>query len=372
MKTADVIVIGAGIQGCATALALAQAGASVIVLERDSVGQHASGHHAGGVRQALRHRAEVALSVHAMALWHRIGELVGDDCGFEPRGHVEVLLSAQDVRQATGRVTDLGHDGFDHEIILSGADVAEMVPALRGGVLGGLFSARDGIADPGRTMRAFSSAAGLSGEQIEEGCAAADIALNGKDFVIDTPQGRYGAARLVNAAGAWGGQIAAAFGEAVPVVAVAPMLAVTAPLPQFLGPVVGLFGQPLSVKQWGDGTVMIGGGFRGRVDLATRTAHVDAAVLADNHTLARDLFPQLAQVPILRSWAAIEGAMADDLPVIGASTTTEGLFHAFGFSAHGFQLAPAVGQILAEIILTGAPSPLLAGLGPERWHQNAP
>jgi sarcosine oxidase, subunit beta len=230
-----------------------------------------------------------------------------------------------------------------------------------------LYSERDGIAHPMRTLRAFAAAAVRAGASVHENCAALHVRRAGNAFRTETSDGAFVSEIVINTAGAWSAELALAFGDPAPLTAVAPMLAITDPMPPFLGPVVGLYGRPLSVKQWGDGTVMIGGGFRGDVDLPGRVARVNEQVLSHNHELARQALPRLADARIVRTWAAIEGAMEDDLPIIGASLTTPGLYHAFGFSAHGFQLAPAVGETLAQSIVTGRLHPLLEKLGPGRF-----
>src|SRR5258708_12010267 len=97
MPARDVIVIGGGLHGCSAALPLALRGARVTVLEKDYVGRHASGVNAGGVRRLGRHPAEVPLSVASLELWHRIAELVDDDCGFERHGQVKVPQSPSDL-----------------------------------------------------------------------------------------------------------------------------------------------------------------------------------------------------------------------------------------------------------------------------------
>ena len=89
-RSADVIVIGGGIHGCSTALHCAMRGLSVILIEKDHAGRHASGVNAGGVRQLARHVAEIPLSNASMALWHNIADLVDDDCGFTSDGQVLV------------------------------------------------------------------------------------------------------------------------------------------------------------------------------------------------------------------------------------------------------------------------------------------
>src|SRR5258708_30726527 len=114
-ETADVIVIGGGIHGCSTALHLAMRGVRVTLLEKDYPGRHASGVNAGGVRQLARHIAEIPLSIASMALWERIEELVGDDCGFASHGTVLVAESEEELAGFRARVDHLRLKRFMHE-----------------------------------------------------------------------------------------------------------------------------------------------------------------------------------------------------------------------------------------------------------------
>jgi sarcosine oxidase subunit beta len=126
------------------------------------------------------------------------------------------------------------------------------------------------------------------------------------------------------------------------------------PLPHFLDPVILGAGRPLSFKQMGNGTVLIGGGRRARVDRDTDATELDWRELAQSAQTVRDLFPAMHSALINRGWAGIEGRMPDDIPVIGPSAAAEGIVHAFGFSAHGFALGPIVGRIVADLVTTGA------------------
>ena len=155
---------------------------------------------------------------------------------------------------------------------------------------------------------------------------------------------------MVNCAGAWGGHVAAMIGAPVPLEAQALMLMITDRLAPFVKPVIGVQGRSLSFKQFDNGTVLIGGAFRGRAE-HNRT-HLDPRGLAANAANAAVIFPTMRGARIVRCWAGIEGRMADDIPVIGPSTA-EGAFHAFGFSAHGFALAPIVGKIIADLVTKG-------------------
>src|SRR5262249_58010468 len=102
-----------------------------------------------------------------------------------------------------------------------------------------------------------------------------------------------------------------------------------------------------------NGTVLIGGGHRGRLERDLNRTELDFAGLAVSARTVWDLFPIMRGAQIVRSWAGIEARMPDDIPVIGPSTTSEGVFHAFGFSAHGFALGPIVGAIIAELVTGG-------------------
>src|SRR5262245_44024271 len=117
-RTADAIVIGAGIHGCSTALHLALRGVKALVIEKDYAGRHASGVNAGGVRQLARHLAEVPLSVASMEIWERIRDIVDDDCGFEAHGQVLIAETETELDAFKARVDDLRLRGFTHEELL--------------------------------------------------------------------------------------------------------------------------------------------------------------------------------------------------------------------------------------------------------------
>ena len=144
-------------------------------------------------------------------------------------------------------------------------------------------------------------------------------------------------------------------GEAVPVKAHAPMLMITSRMPRFITAVVGAQGRTLSFKQFENGTVMIGGGLEGRAMPESNKTQLDYTGLAINARTALEIFPIMRQARIVRSWAGIEGMMADKIPVISPSRHA-GAYHAFGFSAHGFQLGPIGGKIVSELILDGKSS----------------
>jgi len=354
MTSPDVVVIGGGLHGCSTALHCARAGLSVEVLEREAVGRHASGVNAGGVRQLGRHFAEVPLSALSMRMWHGIGEYVDDDCGFQKTGQIKVAGNAAQLDASHERVAKLAAMGFSHEEVIGPEELYHLLPAAAPGLPGALISREDGFANPYRTTTAFRRKAQSLGVRFHEGRPATGLVREGTGFRIDTSAGSLRGGRVVNCLGAWAGQLCDWMGEPVPLTPIAPMMTITTPMPHFVDPVVGYSGAPLSFKQFTNGTVMVGGGYSGIPDLETGLSRLRYDLLATNLGTAVDLFPIMREARIVRQWAGIEAEMPDKIPVISPSSTTEGLFHAFGFSAHGFQLGPVVGMLVADLIVQGA------------------
>ena len=354
MPSADVIVIGGGLHGCSAALHLARTGRSVLVLEKDHVARHASGVNAGGVRRLGRHLAEVPLSVASMEIWHRIEELVDDNCGFESYGQVKVAEREADLEILRTRAAQVRSIGFEHEELIDARELRVLLPAVAPQCVGGLVSRRDGAALPFRTTLAFKRKAEQLKVRFHEGTRVQDMKRSSRIWNVATDRGTFEAPVVVNAAGAWGGQIAALLGEPVPIEAAGYMLMITAPVAPFVKPVVGATSRTLSFKQFSNGTVLIGGGHKGRAWPDTNLTSLDFARLALNAQIAAEVFPCIRGAEIVRAWAGIEGQMLDGIPVIGPSSTSEGVVHSFGYSAHGFQLGPICGSIVADLVTQGS------------------
>ncbi|MGF1529250.1 MAG: NAD(P)/FAD-dependent oxidoreductase [Candidatus Competibacterales bacterium] len=350
--TAEVVVVGAGLHGCSVALHLALKGLKPLVLEKDYPGRHASGVNAGGVRTLGRHSAEIPLALASRELWHHMVDLVGDDCGFVKSGQVKVAEDEADLARLATRVGELTALGYDHEVLIDQHTLRELLPAVAPHCIGGIFVADDGYANPYRTVHAFRQRAKALGVQFVPGVEVTGLEPRANTWRLSSSAGSVETPRVINCAGAWGQHLAAWVDEPVPLRAKAPMLMVTGPLPPFVGPVVGAAGRPLSFKQYPNGTVVIGGGHTGRARPETNATQLDIRALASSARTARAIFPIMARASIVRAWAGIEGYCADGIPVIGNSRHP-GLYHAFGFSAHGYQLGPAVGAALADLVVEG-------------------
>jgi len=364
-----IIVIGGGIQGCATAYFLARRGQDVTLLEKDHIARHASGVNAGGVRRLGRDPVEIPLSLASMDIWRSLQDHIGDHVdAFHPCFYLKVALDEDGQALGVDRTDALQKVGFQHEIWLEDPEIQRRLPHLSCPTYGGILVEGDGWALPWRIVQGFASAAVRNGARLVEDCRVISLERGGSGWQVHTTKGLFEAAQVVNCAGAWAAGLAALAGEAkFPLSPYAPMLAVTDRRPAILPAVMGVLGQTLSLKQLHTGQFVIGGGVRAHANLETSLGEVDIPALAASMNLATTLFADITSARIIRCWSGIEGYMPDDLPVIGRGSQP-GLVHGFGFSAHGFQLGPAVGEALADLVMGQQPRISLAPFSPSRFE----
>lgn len=348
-----VIVLGAGLMGSATAFFLGLRGAQVTLIERGAVGSGATIASFGNIRRTGRYLPQLPLAHRALGLWNRAEALLGRDVEFRATGHLRLIFDAEGAADmATFAAAALP---WGLEILaLTPAEIRRRFPGLGPEAIGASFSPADGSANPRLVAPAFAEAAARAGVEILAQAGTPRI-RHGDHFTVETAQGSREAEVLVNCAGAWGREVAAGFGEAVPLAIHGPQMAVTEPLPHRIRPVVGMWARDggAYLRQVERGNVVFGGGVARVAPDADGHVRPDPARLATQLAKVIRLCPALADATIIRQWSGREGYVADGLPVIGASGTTPGLFHAFGFCGHGFQLGPGVGEAMAELVMTG-------------------
>lgn len=369
----DVAVIGGGLHGLSAAMHLCRAGKRVVVLERAWVGRHASGATAAGVRTLNRDLGELDLALESMEMWHRISSLVGDDCGFRAHGQICVAEQSDNLLKLESRVARLTGMGYRHEEIIDGDELRRLIPAISPHCIGASVARGDGAADPHRTLAAFRRSADAAGAVIHEGCGVQGIRQCGQEWsleldgpVVSGQQATIVVPFVVNAAGAWSGRIAAMVGDEIPLGTKASMMIVTERLAPLIKPVVSIMGRSLSFKQSDQGTIVIGGGLQGVPDLDDESSAVRLGVLSKGARAATDLFPCVRNVRMMRVWSGLEAKTADLLPVVGPAVNAPGVFHAFGYSGHGFELVPVVGATLADLIVHGSTRRAIGALSAQR------
>lgn len=375
-RSCDVLIIGGGLQGCAIALHLARAGSRVMVIDKGVAGRQASGVNAGGLRLLLRDVREYPLSQRAMALWADLPSHVGDAAaGCEVRlgtGQIAVAMDAAEWAWCQARAADMRRLGFENEVLVDAPTIRSLLPGLSDRAHGGLVSQGDGHANPAASARAFRDAARDAGAQIIEHCALQGLArMADGSWRADTAQGQFKTALVINCAGAWGAEVAAMVGEVLPLDVLALSMMVTSRVKPFVTPVVIGIDRPLSFKQSAAGSLVIGGGIAGKACLQDSTSFTVMDRMMASAAATIEAFPALASISILRTWTGLEGKTPDGIPYIGPSAAHPHLWHVFGFCGHGFQLAPAVGEVVARALMTGKAEPMLAPFATDRFAARA-
>lgn len=351
---ADVAIVGGGLIGCMAAYYLRRRGRSVVVLERGMVGGQSSGVSFGSLRLQGQKGGELPLALRAQALWEGIEAELGDSVEFAQKGHVHLAVNPEQVARLEANAAELRSFGLEVEL-LDRAETIRRWPFLGGQVVAASFSRRDAVVNPRFVAPAFARAARRLGAEIIENAEVGHIEHGAGRFTLRThPSDRTVVAEaLVNAAGAWCGAVAARFGETIPTFAAGPAEMVTEPLAPLVDPVIHMVDGSVLFRQTSRGNLVIGGHPRVTVHPEARRGRVPPEKIATNLARLAAIAPGLRHHRVIRSWTGIEGYIADMKPVLGPSATTPSLYHACAFSGHGLQVGPAVGQVLAELIVDG-------------------
>ena len=366
---ARVVVIGAGIVGSACALFLARDGHRVTVLDRAVPGAGTTSRGEGNILVSDKEAGpELELALWSSRLWRRLAEELGAaELEWEAKGGLVVAADPATViglGELTARQRSAGVIVED----VAAQDLHRLEPHLAEGLAGGAYYPQDQQVQPVRAAARLLWAARQAGAVVSAGTAATGLltGFDGSVSGVGTDAGRLPAEVVVNAAGTWGGEVAAALGGPVPVLPRRGFILVTAPLPPLIRHKVysadyvanvasGRAGLQTSVVVEGTqgGTVLIGAS-RERVGFDPR---IDFEVVRLLAAQAIRLFPRLAGVDLLRVYRGFRPYCPDHLPVIGADPRVPGLYHACGHEGAGIGLAPATGALIADR-LAGRSSPV--------------
>lgn len=347
----EIAVIGGGIVGSSAALFLQKLGHEVTIIERDLCGSRSSGINFGGVRRQGRAECQLPLAQKAHKIWANLEQIVGDKCEYERSGHFKIARSDEDM-VALEAYKNMS-DAYGLELqLLTGDALKTLCPWLSDKAIGGSLCPEDGQANPRLVAPAFAFAAKQTGVTIYERTEILEVTHSGHEFQLVTNQNQTIHAEIViNCAGAWANRFTDNFGDNVPMTHGNPSMVVTEPIPYFFPLSLGVQGGSVYCRQVKRGNVVFGGGRGYELDeTRARPSHMSIT-----HVLpqAIDLLPQLKHANIIRTWSGVEGYLPDKQPILCASKNQSGLFHGFGFAGAGFQIGPAAGEVLAELIHYG-------------------
>lgn len=352
MNHFDVIIVGGGVMGCATALFLARAGMSVALMERGSLCRSASGVNAGTLTLQMTRAALIPHALEGWRLWTTAGDWLGHDVGVvQAPGFCLAFTEAEEALLET-RAAARGAAGAPIRLI-SPAKACQLEPGLSSHARLVSTCAIDGYASAYQTGQAFQIALQEAGCSILEQHEVHAVERGG-DFTVITNQGHYQGNRLVLAGGVWLEPLLAQLDVHIPIKTLINQLIVLERLPPVMRSVVTIANGLLSLKQFANGSVVIGGGWQGRGDRVSGQTTLTPENLVGNARLAAYAVPALSQGRILRAWAGFEAETADALPMLGPVPGIQDAY-VIGSVHSGYTSGPYMGKLLADLILEREP-----------------
>ena len=398
-EAADVVIIGGGIVGVSTAWFLAQQGVQVVLCEKGHIAGEQSGRNWGWVRVQGRDVREIPMMLESLRIWVRLQQDTGEDVGFVRRGCLFTAGSDKEMRSFENWIAVAGDHGIESRL-LSATELKKLVPGSALKRAGAVYTESDGRAEPHKAAPAIARAAQRAGATILTSCAVRGLETSGGAVsAVVTEHGTISAPTVLCAAGAWSSMFCRSLGVGVPQLKVRGTVARTAPCANVLEG--NLFDERLGIRRRQDGGLTLAHGtvlqhpitpstFRWgfkfipalmqelkvlRLSLGKEffeewrqpaTWDLDAVTpFEQNRVLNPEpsakvlrgirknldiMFPQLADTPIVESWAGMVETSPDVVPMIGPVEGKPGFYIATGFSGHGFGLGPGAGKAIAGML----------------------
>ncbi|SEF94717.1 NAD(P)/FAD-dependent oxidoreductase [Bosea lathyri] len=362
---ADVVIIGAGISGAASAYELAKEGLDVVLVDRFGPAAMASGWTLAGVRQSGRHPSELPLAKAAVEIWNTLAEELDGPTHYQRGGNLRLARTEHEIPVIETLVREQNAAGLDLTLLSSNAEIRALAPAISERVMVASHCPTDGSADPASTVTAFVEAAKRLGVTTRFGERVLRIETSGgRVSGVVTDKGTIPAARVVIAAGIFGNELLTPLGYEVPLQV--PMVTVlrSTPIDATLRQVIGVANADCAGRQEYNGRFRVTSGLQdwhGVMKESETEAGIRPKVLPTGQSMAEvvklfgEVVPAFAGAQVEEFWAGLLDMTPDALPVLDNTLETEGLVVAMGFSGHGFCLGPITGRIICDLV-QGRPS----------------
>ncbi|MNK67050.1 4-methylaminobutanoate oxidase (formaldehyde-forming) [compost metagenome] len=372
MERAEVVIVGGGIIGASIAYHLAKRGVKdVVLLERELFfGAESTAKCAGGIRAQFTTPINIQLSLLSIKHFETFSEEMGLPVDFRQVGYMFMSPSAENWELAKQNAELQRRWGVPVEA-LTPDRVKERVPELEtGDLVGAHFCPIDGLGDPHGFLQGYLKVARQLGVRVlNQRPVTGFVTENGRITAVETPQGTLSAGLVINAAGAWAGQLGKLLGVDIPVVPVRRHIATTSAMPWIdpSWPMMIDNGSGVYMHPEGSGLLM---GLANKAEPAAFNTNLDEDFIGEIVMAAIARMPRLEEGSVASAWAGLYEVTPDHHAIIGYHPEVSNLIVAAGFSGHGFMQAPATGQLVAELILDGKPSIDLSPLRIERFSEN--
>lgn len=400
-STADVVVVGSGITGVAAAAAAATRGARVALLDKeDGPAREGSGRAQGSLRVQGRHAAEFPLARDALRLWTEAA--MAADFELVTGGNLYLRTREEETPVLEHLVEQAHRAGLTDVELLDAAQTRELIPAASGPLLGAMWSPVDAHCQPEQGTRVFVDRAQRAG--VHSAYRVKVLALreaHGRIVGVETTSGSIATDTVIVAGGVWTAHLTRTVGVSVPIMPVVMSELETEPVEHLFRPTLRAFG--FGARQRPNGRVVLSAGLNARVahGLSFSDLHglrfwlpralsfrkslrfrldtggirdqirhrstlgtalvpdispeptVDRALVDESLARLAGVIPALSGARAARYWGGLVDMTPDGLPVIDGAAGPAGLTVIAGLCGHGFTLGPVLGEVAADLALTG-------------------
>ena len=367
-RTAECVIVGGGVVGCSLAYHLARGGMKPVLLERGGLGEGSTARNAGGVRQQFSTEVNVRVGMLSRRMLQRFPEEIGSTADLREIGYLFLATTDEEAAQFVRNVDMQHRVGLGEVELLDVERAREMVPELRiDDLRAATFCPTDGLAGPNEVTGGYAAAARRCGAVIVEGCEVESILRDGGRVIGVRVAGgaQVSAGIVVNCAGPYAALVGRMAGVDIPVrpfrrqIFVTDPFALSRPVPFLVD-----FHTSFYMHPEGEGLLL------GMSDPDEPTSF-DTSVSWDflEHLIEHGTWrvPALERARIRTGWAGLYEVSPDNQAIVGESPQLRGLWLCCGFSGHGFMQAPAMGHLLAEMLLGRQPEIDLSPFAPTRF-----
>jgi sarcosine oxidase subunit beta len=372
--TADAVIIGAGINGLATAYELGKLGLkNIVVVEKSYIGSGSTGRCGGGIRQQWTTKENIRLAQESVRMYEDMSAMLGYQVFFRQGGYLMITERETDL-PALRQAVELQNSCNVPTEYLQPEDCLRIVPDLNiSNLKGATFCPKDGTAYPFAVVWGYAKACHKMGVKIFIRTELTGINTDeGRIRGVETDRGPISTPILINCAGPWSRHIAAQVGVTLPNRQERHEIMVSESMKPFLDPMVISITNGIYFSQSMRGEIVGGIGDPAEPHWTQPEQFDTRSQLRFAVRFAKALtgyYPRASRVRMMRQWAGLYDVTPDHRPILGGVEGLDGYYHICGFSGHGFMLGPVTGQRMARHITTGQPDDIITSLSLDRFEK---